>query len=218
MQRITVCDWMFLWFWMHSTRKCERDKYCLRSICCWVLIFFSCSIRCTQNHLQMEPASTSAASKNVPGNTEVDKKGGCWPCGCDNRGMPCIRQSWRCTNWSTCKHHTDHLQWSCWCWLSGKNTLWVTGLLLCCINKAVLCSFSEFSVFIITDYVSTGGNAMAFIHLIICPSVCLSVCFHCIFGTDWLLTLKVKVKVMGQASAVGSTNAVGKASIEGCFF
>ena len=77
--------------------------------------------------------------------------------------------------------------------------------------------YSQHKMWFITDRVR--GNAIL--------SVCPSVCFCSIFGTDWPLTLnfckwvshdiarrglKVKVKVMDQANAVGPT------SIEGSFF
>ena len=56
---------------------------------------------------------------------------------------------------------------------------------------------------LITDRVSTAGNAIASVCPSVCPSVRPSVCFHSIFGTDWSLTLNFCVRVGHDHSSQG---------------
>jgi len=72
-------------------------------------------------------------------------------------------------------------------------------------------------IHLVTDRISVGGNALTFVR----PSLCQSVCFHSIFGTDGPLILKFcmwvghdhssqgiegqgQVKVIGQGQGHGS--------------
>jgi len=76
-----------------------------------------------------------------------------------------------------------------------------------------------YELIIITDRINAAGNAFASVPL----SVCLSISFHSVFGTDIPLTLnctrvghdhscrqlKVKVRVLGLANAFGLTSIKG---------
>jgi len=71
----------------------------------------------------VEPVSATVASKNVSDDTEVDKARSSWQCERDHI------QALSHLGHTTAEYCAACLQCRGCCWVSGKNAVWVTGLL-----------------------------------------------------------------------------------------